>query len=87
MKEHRHSKARRRGLLAAVLSAAAVALALPVTGAFADGDSGGSSAAGNVPVQAQGEPAPRDGSPPRDDRDCPEKDGAGGSASDAAVQL
>jgi hypothetical protein len=90
VEEHRHSKARRRGLLAAVLSAAAVAVALPVAGAFANGDSGatagGSSGAGSLPVQTQDQPAPRDESPPRDDGDCPEKDGARGSASDA-VQL
>jgi hypothetical protein len=87
MDEHRNGKARRRGLLAAVLSAAAVAVALPVTGALADGGSGGSSAAGSVPVQTQDQPVPRDDSSPRDDRDCPEKDGARGSSSDAPVEL
>ena len=80
MEEQRQSNGRRRGLVAAVLSAAAVAVALPVTGAFASGDSsnagGDSSAAGNVPVQTQ----ERDG-------DCPEKDGGGGSSSDTSVQL
>jgi hypothetical protein len=91
VEEHRHNKTRRRGLLAALLSAAAVAVALPVTGALANGDSGatagGSSAAGSLPVQTQDRPAPRDDSSPRDDGDCPEKDGAGGSVSDASVQL
>jgi hypothetical protein len=84
VEEHRDKKPRRRGLLAALLSAAAVALALPVAGAFAGGDSGstagGSSAAGSLPVQTQDRPAPRD-------EDCPEKDGARGSASDASVPL
>jgi hypothetical protein len=90
VEEQRNPKARRRGLLAAVLSAGAVALALPVAGAFAGGDSGstagGSSASGSLPVQTQNQPSPRDDSSPRDG-DCPEKDGARGSASDASVQL
>ena len=80
MEEHPNRRARRRGLVAAVLSAAAVAVALPVAGAAAGGDD-------STRGQAQEQPAPRDQSPPRDDGDCPEKDGAEGSASDASVQL
>jgi hypothetical protein len=90
VEKQRNDKARRRGLLAALLSAGAVALALPVAGAFAGEDSGttaaGSSAAGSLPVQTQDQPSPRDDSSPRDG-DCPEKDGAPGSASEASVQL
>jgi hypothetical protein len=74
-----------------VLSAAAVAVALPVAGALASGDSGGgnggSSTAGSLPVQTQDQPAPRDDSGPRDREDCPEKDGRGGSGADTSVQL
>jgi hypothetical protein len=93
MEEREHKSGRRRGVLAAVLSAAAVAVALPVAGAFAAGDSGdasaGASGPGNVPVQAQQQeqrPAPGNDSAPRDG-DCPEKDGSGGSSSDASVQF
>ena len=81
MNEHR---SRRRGLVAAVLSAAAVAVALPVSGALAGGDS---QSVQTQPVQTQGETAPRDDSPRNHDGDCPEKDGRGGSASDASVEL
>jgi hypothetical protein len=77
MEEHRNGKARRRGLVAAVLSAAAVAVALPVAGALASDGSGDSAEAGSVPVQTQDRPAPRDDSSPRHDGDCPEKDGQG----------
>ena len=90
MEEHPNRRARRRGLIAAVLSAAAVAVAVPVAGAAAGGDdgtSGRASEAGALPVQAQERPAPRDDSSPRDRGDCPEKDGAEGSPSDASVQL
>jgi len=78
MKEHRHSGMRRRGLVAAVLSAAAVAVALPISGALASGEA--------APTQAQDQTTPRDGSP-RDHGDCPEKDGRNGSGSDASVEL
>jgi hypothetical protein len=87
MEEHRNGKGRRRGLVAAVLSAAAVAVALPVAGALANDGTGDSSTAGSLPVQTQDRPAPRDDSPPRHDGDCPEKDGARGSGSDASVEL
>jgi hypothetical protein len=89
--QEKQTSGRRRGLVAAVLSAAAIAVALPVAGAFATGDSGtaagDSAGTGNVPVQAQERPAPRDDSNPRDGN-CPEKDGgSGGSSSGASVQL
>jgi hypothetical protein len=71
MKKHGN---RRSGIAAAVLSAAAVAVALPVSGALAGGES--------APTQAQDQTAPRDDSP-RNHRDCPDKDGQGGSDSDA----
>jgi hypothetical protein len=91
MEERERSNGRRRGLVAAVLSAAAVAVALPVAGAFASGDSGtaagDSGGATGVPVQTQEQPAPRDDTGPRGDGDCPEKDGGGGSSSDTSVQL
>jgi hypothetical protein len=91
MEEHERSKARRRGLVAAVLSAAAVAVALPVAGAIASGDAstagGDTAGASSVPVQTQEQPAPRDDTAPRGDGDCPEKDGGGGSSSDSSVQL
>jgi hypothetical protein len=83
MKEHRHS-GRRRGLVAAVLSAAAVAVALPISGALASGEAD--------PTQAQDQSAPRDDSP-RNHGDCPDKDGRGGSESggssesDTSVEL
>jgi hypothetical protein len=82
MNEHR--KGRRRGLVAAVLSAAAVAVALPISGALASGDSERVQA---QPVQTQGETAPREDSPRNHDGDCPEKNGRDGSASDASVEL
>jgi hypothetical protein len=52
MEEQETSNGRRRGLIAAVLSAAAVAVALPVAGAFASGDSG--TAAGDCPEKNGG---------------------------------
>jgi hypothetical protein len=78
--QEKQADGRRRGLVAAAVSAAAIGVALPVAGAFASGDSGGaagdSADATNVPVQTQ-----RDGN-------CPEKDGSGGgSSSGASVQL
>ena len=39
MSEHQHSGLRRRGLVAAVLSAAALAAAVPISGALASGES------------------------------------------------
>jgi hypothetical protein len=80
MKEHRN---RRRGIVAVVLSAAAVAVALPVSGALAGDDSTRGAPAA---TQAQDQTAPRDNSP-RDRGDCPDKDGRGGSGSDASVEL
>jgi hypothetical protein len=81
MKEHGN---RRRGIVAAVLSAAAVAVALPVSGALAGGESasGGSASGGATPTQTQDQTAPREDSP-RNHGDCPDKDGQGGSDSDA----
>ena len=69
---------RQRGIVAAVLGAAAVAVALPVSGALAGGET--------APTQAQEQPAPRDDSP-RNHGDCPDKDGRGGSSSDMSVEL
>ena len=80
MKEHGN---RRRGIIAAVLSAAAVAVALPVSGALAGGDS---TTGGTAPTQAQDQTAPRDDSP-RKHGDCPDKDGQGGSSADTSVEL
>lgn len=86
MEEQRKPRSRRRGLVAGVLAALAVAVALPVSGAFADGDSSGSPATGggveSAPVQDQRDQGPRD-------RDCPEKrDGPGGaSGSEEAIEL
>jgi hypothetical protein len=86
MEEQRKPRNRRRAILAGVLAAAAVAVALPVSGAFADGDSSGSQASGgavqSAPVQDQRDQGPRD-------RDCPEKrDGQGGSSgSEDAIEL
>jgi hypothetical protein len=74
MKEHGN---RRRGIVAVVLSAAAVAVALPVSGALAGAET--------APTQAQ-EPAPRDDSQ-RNHGDCPDNDGRGASGSDASVEL
>ena len=80
MKEHGN---RRRGIVAAVLSAAAVAVALPVSGALAGAETAPTTTA---PTQAQEEPAPRDYSQ-RNHGDCPDKDGRGASGSDASVEL
>jgi hypothetical protein len=77
MKEHGN---RRRGMAAVVLSAAAVAVALPVSGALAGDDS---MSGGPAPTQVQDQTAPRDDSP-RNHGDCPDKDGRGGSDSDPA---
>lgn len=85
MKEHRHSGMRRRGVVAAVLSAAAVAVALPISGALASGDDAPAQTQSQA-TQTQDQPAPRDDSPRRDG-DCPEKDGRSGSGSDASVEL
>jgi hypothetical protein len=82
MKDPRNSGMRRRGLVAAVLSAAAVAVALPISGALASGDA----APAQTQTQTQDQATPRDDSP-RDRGDCPEKDGRGGSGSDASVEL
>jgi hypothetical protein len=88
MEEKRQLGRRRRGMLAGVLAAAAIAVALPVSGAFADGSSGSSgsqSSGGDVqfaPAQDQRDQGPRD-------RDCPEKrDGQGGEqGSQEAIEL
>jgi hypothetical protein len=92
MEERRQLGRRRRGMLAGVLAAAAIAVALPVSGAFAGGASGSQSGGGDVqsggsdaqsaPVQDQRDQGPRD-------RDCPEKrDGQGGaSGSEEAIEL
>jgi hypothetical protein len=72
MDQHRPKTARRRGVLAGVLSAAALAIALPASGAFADSGSSepaaGSSGTQSA-VQSQEQPTPRDG-------DCPERGGS-----------
>ena len=78
MNEHRNSSPRRRGLVAAVLGAAAVAVALPISGAVAGSSS--------ESTQTQDRSAPRDDSP-RKHGDCPDKDGRSGSGSDASVEL
>jgi hypothetical protein len=85
MEEQRQPGRRRRAMLGGVLAAVAVAVALPASGAFADGDSSGPEASGGVqsaPVQDQRDQGPRD-------RDCPEKrDGQGGSSgSEDAIEL
>jgi hypothetical protein len=81
MEEGRQIRRRRRGLVAAVLSVAAVAVALPVSGAFAGGGSGAATDVSTQPVQAQQQERPDRG-------DCPEKDGNDrGSASGASVEL
>jgi hypothetical protein len=80
MKDSGNSGMRRRGLVAAILSAAAVAVALPISGALANGESA------PAQTQTQDQGAPR-GDSPRDHGDCPDKDGQGGSGSDASVEL
>ena len=82
MNEHRNSATRRRALVAGVLSAAALAVALPVSGALASGDA----EPAQTQTQTQDQAPPRDDSP-RDRGDCPDKDGRGGSGSDASVEL
>jgi hypothetical protein len=77
MNEHEHGL-RRRGLVAAVLSAAAVAVAVPISGALASGEP--------AATRTQDQSAPRDDSP-RNHGDCPDKDGRSGSGSDASVEL
>lgn len=86
MNEQRPSRRRRRGLVAAMLSAAAVAVALPISGALASGEDAPTQAQGQA-TQTQNQTAPRDGSPRNHDGDCPEKDGRGGSGSDTSVEL
>jgi hypothetical protein len=84
VQENENSGKRRRGLVAVVLSVAAVAVALPISGALASGDPAPTQAA---PTQTQDQTTPRDESP-RDRGDCPDKDGrGGGTASDASVEL
>jgi hypothetical protein len=85
----RPSRARRNALLAGGAGLAALAIALPVGGAFAAGDgSGGSSgnSGGNAPSQTQ-EGRPPEGAPgPQGmpDRPCPEDNGGGqGQGSDS----
>jgi hypothetical protein len=78
MDEHQHSGLRRRGLVSAVLSAAAVAVAVPISGALANGEP--------ATTTTRDQSAPRDDSP-RKHGDCPHKDGRAGSGSDASVEL
>jgi hypothetical protein len=86
MEEQRHWRSRRRGVVAAVVAALAVAVALPASGALAGGGSPDSQASGgaveSAPVQDRGDQAPRD-------RDCPEKGGEEGGASgaDESIEL
>jgi hypothetical protein len=84
MNEHRPSGTRRRGLVAALLSAAAVAVALPISGALASGEPAPTQTQGQA-AQTQDQAAPRDDSPRHGD--CPDKDGGADSASDASVEL
>ena len=86
MSEQRPSRRRRRGFVAAMLSAAAVAVALPISGALASGDDAPTQAQ-NQATQTQSETAPRDGSPRNHDGDCPDKDRRGGSGADTSVEL
>ena len=86
MKDGRDSGVRRRGLVAALLSAATVAVALPISGALASGEHAPAQTQGQA-TQTQDQPAPRDRSPRDHDGDCPEKDGRGGAASGASVEL
>jgi nitrous oxide reductase len=86
MSEQRPSRMRRRGFVAAIVSAAAVAVALPISGALASGEDAPAPARDQA-IQTQSETAPRDGSPRNHDGDCPDKDGRGGSASDTSVEL
>jgi hypothetical protein len=78
MTEHQHSGRKRRGLVAAVLSAAAVAVAVPISGALASGEP--------ATAQTQDRSAQRDDSP-RNHGDCPDKDRRTGSGSDTSVEL
>jgi hypothetical protein len=87
MNEHEQAGKSRRGRIAAVLSAAALAVALPVGVAVASGGSEGSgSTGGAATTQVQDEASPR-GDSPRDKGDCPENDGSGRSGSDTSVEL
>jgi hypothetical protein len=86
MSEHRPSGIKRRGLVAAVLSPAAVAVALPISGALASGEEARAQAQDQA-TQTQDRSAPRDQPPRNHDGDCPDKDGRGGSDSDASVEL
>jgi len=60
------------------LSAAVVAVALPISGALASGETD--------PAQTQDQAAPRNDSP-RSHGDCPDKDGRSGAGFDASVEL
>ncbi len=86
MEEQRHSGRRRRGVVARVVAAVAIAVALPASGALAGGNSPDSQATGggveSAPVQDRRDQEPRD-------RACPEKrDGQGGaSGSEDAIEL
>jgi hypothetical protein len=86
MEEQRHSGRRRRGMVAGLLAAVAMAVALPASGALAGDSSPNSQASGSgvesAPVQDRRDQEPRD-------RDCPEKrDGQGGaSGSEDAIEL
>ena len=82
MEDPGSSARKRRGLAAAMLSAAVVAVALPVSGALA----GDEPSSGNTQTQTQDQGTPRNDSP-RDRGDCPEKHGRGGSNSDTSVEL
>jgi hypothetical protein len=86
MEEQRQLGRRRRGVLAGVLAAAAIAVALPVSGALAGSGSPDSQASGggieSAPVQDQRDQGPRD-------EDCPEERGGqgGDSGSEEAIEL
>jgi hypothetical protein len=86
MEEQGHSGRRRRGVVAGLVAAVAMAVALPASGALAGDNSQSSQASGSgvelAPVQDQRDQEPRD-------RDCPEKrDGQGGaSGSEDAIEL
>jgi hypothetical protein len=87
MEEQRQIRPRRRGLVAAILGAAALAIALPAGGALAGGGSSESSssdgAAGAVPVQNEQDREKRDG-------DCPferDRQGDDSPGSESSIEL
>ena len=79
------TRRRGRGALAAILATAAVAVALPVSGALGgDGSDAGSSAAPPAALDVQQGEGQQRGDGQSRDRDCPEKAG-GTNGQDSAV--